>query len=312
MSQMTAAQARVIDPILTEVARGYRTNEAPIADLLFPIVPVGQRGGRIISFGPEDFRLRNTARAPGAATKRGGYGYSSGQFSLVDYSSEGELPIELLQDAAAVPGLDMAQMTIAKELNRAALEREKQCADLALNAASYASTNKVTLASGDRWDEANGDPFEDVNAAKEAIRKQTGKRPNVLTLGPKVATALRSNTKVLNRLSTSMDRPPATLAQLAALFEVERVVEGGAVFHNGTDFTDVWGTFALLAYTTPASMAEMGSPNFGYTYQLQGHPFAEEPYYERNTKTWYFPVTDCRQPVLAGPSAGYLFTTAVN
>jgi len=70
------------------------------------------------------------------------------------------------------------------------------------------------------------------------------------------------------------------------------------------------GTFAVLAYTIPKSMAEMGSPSYGYTYQLSDYPIVEEAYYDRNTKTWYFPVTDARQPVLAGASAGYLFTGA--
>ena len=71
MNQMTPAQARVIDPILTEIARGYGGNQAPIADILFPTVPVAQRGGRIIAFGPDDFKLYSTARAPGAARRSG-------------------------------------------------------------------------------------------------------------------------------------------------------------------------------------------------------------------------------------------------
>lgn len=312
MPQMTPAQARVIDPVLTEVARGYRSNASPVASRLFPVVPVMQRGGRVISFGPDDFKIYNTARAPGSATKRVNFGYASGNFALVDYRLEGSVPIQMLQEGQAVPGIDNANIAIARVRNLQELEREKQSADLALNAASYASTNKLTLASGDRWDEANGDPFEDIDNAKEAIRKQTGVRPNLLTLGPKVATALRRNGKVLDRLSTARDRTPATLAQLAALFEVEEVIEAGAIYHDGTSFVDVWGTFAHLAYTTPASVADMGSPNFGYTYQLENYPVAEEAYYDRNTETWYFPVADCRQPQLVGAGAGYLFTTAVN
>lgn len=311
MSQMTPAAARVIDPILSAVARGYRSNSAPVADVLFPTVQVGQRGGRIISFGPDDFKLYVTSRAPGANTQRVQFGYSSSAFALVDYSLEGAVPIELMEEAGAVPGIDLASNAIARVRNLQALEREKQAADLALTAASYATENKVTLAGADQWDETTSDPFGDINAAREVIRGKVGVRPNVLTLGPKVMTALRSNPSVLDRLSTATDRPPATNAQLAALFEVERVIEAGAIYHNGTAFVDMWGTFAHLAYTMPASLAEMGSPSFGYTYQLSGYPVAEEAYYERNTKTWYFPVTDARQPVLVGPDAGFLFTAAV-
>lgn len=315
MPQQTPAQARVIDPILTEIARAAAVQSSPVADILFPIVPVGARAGRIIVFGNEDFKLVNSARAPGSNTKRVEFGYSSGTFSLVDYSLEGSVPIELLQEGQAVPGLDHATMAITKVRNMQGLEREKQAADLALNAASYGSNNKLTLSGTDRWDqyaETASDPIADIQAAREAVRAQIGVRPNVLTLGPKVLTALRSHPKILDRLSTASDRPPATLAQLAALLEVERVVEGGMIYHNGTAFVDVWGTFAHLAYVTPRSMQEMGSPSFGYTYQLQDYPVAEESYYERNAKTWYFPVTDARQPVLAGASAGFLFTTAVS
>lgn len=315
MPQQTPAQARVIDPILTEIARAAAVQSSPVADILFPIVPVGARAGRIIVFGNEDFKLVNSARAPGSNTKRVEFGYSSGTFSLVDYSLEGSVPIEVLQEGQAVPGLDHATMAITKVRNMQGLEREKQAADLALNAASYGSNNKLTLSGADRWDqyaETASDPIADIQAAREAVRSQIGVRPNVLTLGPKVLTALRSHPKILDRLSTASDRPPATLAQLAALLEVERVVEGGMIYHNGTAFVDVWGTFAHLAYVTPRSMQEMGSPSFGYTYQLQGYPEAEESYYERNAKTWYFPVTDARQPVLAGASAGFLFITAVS
>jgi hypothetical protein len=312
---MTTSQARVIDPILTRIARAAAMQAAMVANILFPVVPVGARGGRVISFSNEDFRLVNSARAPGTATKRVQFGYSSSNYSLVDFSLEGSVPIELLQDAAAVPGIDKAQMAITKVRNMQELEREKLAADLALNAASYAASNKLTLTGTDRWDqyaEAASDPIADVQAAREAVRAQIGVRPNVMTLGPKVLTALRSHPKILDRLSTASDRPPATLAQLAALFELEQVIEGGAIYHNGTTMVDVWGTFAHLAYTTPRSLIEMGSPNFGYTYQLEDYPIAEEQYYDRNTKTWYFPVTDARQPQLVGATAGFLFTTAVN
>lgn len=315
MPQMTSSQARVIDPVLSAVARATAMQAGMVADILFPIINVGARGGRVISFGAEDFRLVNSARAPGSNTKRVQFGYSSSNYALVDYSLEGSVPIELLQEGQAVPGIDQASMAIRKVRALMALEREKQCADLALNAASYAAGNKVTLASTDRWDqyaEAASDPIADIQAAREAVRSQIGMRPNVLTLGPKVLTALRSHPKILDRLSTASDRPPASLAQLAALLEIDRVVEGGAIYNNGTAMVDVWGTFAHLAYTTPASLAEMGSPSFGYTYQLEGYPVAEEQYYDRNSKTWYFPVTDARQPQLVGAPAGFLFTTAVS
>ena len=310
MPQATPGQARVVDPILSAVARGYRSPKAAVASVLFPIVPVGLRAGRIISFGPDDFKLVNTARAPGANTKRIQFGYAGENYSLVDYRLEGAVPNELQEEASNGPGIDLSSNAVRRVQNIMALEREKQAADLARNEARYGAGNKETLSGTSQWSDPASDPFTDIMDGKESIRAKIGERPNVLTLGPKVLTALRTHPKVLDRLTTSTDRPPATIQQLQALFELQQVVEGEAVYHDGTQFQDVWGKDAILAYTTPASMQEMGSPNFGYTYQLAGRPMVEEGYFDNNTNTWYFPTTDAYQPVFAGPAAGFLFTDA--
>lgn len=311
MPQATPGQARVVDPILSAVARGYRSPKAAVASVLFPIVPVGLRAGRIISFGPDDFKLVNSARAPGANTKRIQFGYAGENYSLVDYRLEGAVPNELQEEASNGPGIDLSSNAVRRVQNTMALEREKQAADLARNEARYGAGNKETLSGTSQWSDPASDPFTDIMDGKESIRAKIGERPNVLTLGPKVLTALRTHPKVLDRLSTASDRPPATLQQLQALFELQQIVEGEAVYHDGSQFQDVWGKDAILAYTTPASMQEMGSPSFGYTYQLEDRPMVEEGYPDRNANSWFYPVTDAYQPVLAGATAGFLFKSAV-
>ena len=311
MPQATPGQARVVDPILSAVARGYRSPKAAVANVLFPIVTVGLRAGRIISFGPDDFKLVNTARAPGANTKRIQFGYAGENYSLVDYRLEGAVPNELQEEASNGPGIDLSSIAVRRVQNIMALEREKQAADLARNEARYGAGNKETLSGTSQWSDPASDPFTDIMDGKESIRAKIGERPNVLTLGPKVLTALRTHPKVLDRLSTASDRPPATLQQLQALFELQQIVEGEAVYHDGSQFQDVWGKDAILAYTTPASMQEMGSPSFGYTYQLEDRPMVEEGYSDRNANSWFYPVTDAYQPVLAGATAGFLFKSAV-
>jgi hypothetical protein len=314
MSQSSLANLRIVDPILSAVARGYASPQAPVAEALFPFVYVGARAGKIVSFGPDDFKKVSTSRAPGANTKRVQFGYSGLPFALSDHSLEGVVPKENMQEAAAVPGIDLASGAVRTVQNLMGLERETQAAAIALTAGNYASSNKVTLTGTDRWDDPASDPFGDINAGRQAIRSQTGVKPNKLVLGPKVLSALRSNPKVLGRLSTAADQPPATLAQLQALFEIDEVVEGGSVyFDEATNlFVDVWGTYAVLAYTAPKSMQERGSPSYGYTYRLNGMPLVEEPYTERNPKSWFYPVTDAYQAVLASAAAGFLFTSAVS
>ncbi len=311
MPQQTPSQARVIDPVLTEVARGYRNAQA-IFDALFPIVSVGQRGGKIISFGREDFRLYNTGRAPGANTRRVNYGYQGDPYSLEQHALEGQVPFELQEEANAAPGIDLARVAINKTQNIIDLVTEKAAADLATNPTNYGANNKVTLSGTSQWsDYGNSDPSSDIEAGKEAVRSSIGRYPNTVVLGASVMAKLRQHPKLIDRIKyTGRDVVGPEL--LANLWGVKRVVIGEAVFEDASgNLVDVWGKQVILAYTEISGLADQGLPSFGYTYRLRGYPIVEKPYQDRNAKSWIYPVTDERQPVIAGADAGFLINNAV-
>jgi len=314
MAQMTPSGARVVDPVLSTIAQGYSNSEM-VASALFPAVPVPVRGGKIITFGKEDFMLYGSQRAPGENTKRVQFGYAGGNYALVDYGLEGQVPIEVIQEGQAGPGIDHAAMAVRKVSNIMALRLEKQAADIARTAASYAAANKVTLAGVTQWSDftsATSLPIQNIETAKEAVRAATGKRPNTVVLGAAVMAKLRQHPNVVDRMKYT-GRDVATAEILASLFGVQRVLVGDAIYSNdaGTAFTDVWGKDVVVAYTELGSVADMGAPSYGYTYQLSGYPLAEDPYYDRNSKSWVFPVTRAEAPVLASASAGYLIKDAV-
>lgn len=311
MPQMNTSQARVVDPILTAIARGYESQDSAVANVLFPTVTVTQRAGRLMEFGKEDFDVVDSRRAPGASTKRVSFGYGSSTYNLEDFSLEAIVPIEISEEASNGPGIDIVAMHVRKVQNQMALERENYASVLARNAGNYEASNKTTLAGTDLWTHVDSNPFAVIEAGKEVVRKTIGKRPNVLALGPTVLSALRTHPKILDRLSTASDRPPATIAQLQALFEVAQIIEGQAIKNGTGGFEDVWGNDGILAYVTPKSMQEMGSQCFGYTYQLAGRPFVEEGYTDRNRKSYIVPVTDARKPYLVGANGGYLIRNAV-
>lgn len=312
MPQMLPSQARVIDPVLTQIAQGY-TNAEFIGLSLFPSVPVGQRGGKLITFGREDFGLYATARAPGAHTRRVNFGYSSGSYALEQHALEGVVPFEDLEEADAVPGIDLASIALAKTQAIIGLRLEYAQATLATTAANYPTGNKRTLAGAEQWSDyttGTGDPAGDIETGKEAIRAKIGKRPNVLAMGPLVWAKLRHHPKLIDRIKYT-GRDGLTPELVANLFGVERVLIGDAIYDNAGTFTDVWGKFAVLAYTATASVASRGTPTFGYTYRLGGYPLVEQAYQDRNAKSWVYPVTDEVSPVIAGSTAGYLLSAAV-
>jgi hypothetical protein len=313
---MTLSAARLINPVLSSVAQGYKNLEF-VGGKLFPTVAVGARAGQIITFSRESFMLYNTQRAPGEATKRVSFGYAGGNFALVDYSLEGQLPIEHYQEAEANEkgfSINLATLSINNVQDIMALRLEKAQADLARNASNYGAGNKVTLSGTGQWSDFTGtsDPIANVETAKEAIRAATGKRPNVLVMGPAVASKLRQHPKIVDRIKYT-GRDVATNELLAALFGVGEVVVGEGIYSNdaGTAFTDIWGKDVVLGFTQTAGIAQMGLPSYGYNYNLGGYPVVEQPYYDRSTKSWIFPVTRAEAPVIAAPTAGYLITNAV-
>lgn len=312
MNQMNNSQARVIDPILTSVARGYANNEF-VGDNLFPTVPVTQRGGTIISFGKEAFMLYATGRSPGQNTKRVTFGYDGAPYKLEQHALEGMLPIETLQEANAVPGIDLGASTVRGVQDIIALRKEKAQADLARNPANYGTANKITLAGTSQWSDTSGvsDPVAAIELGKEIIRKKIGKKANVAVMGAAVFSALKNHPKVIDRMKYT-GRDVATAELLASLFGLAKVLVGEAVYSDDAgNFADIWGRDVVLAYVEIGSLAEKGKPAYGYTYQLQGYVQVEEPYYERSPKSWVYPVTDELAPVIAGADAGYLIVNAV-
>jgi hypothetical protein len=313
MPAMNPSQARVIDPVLTTVAQGYQNAEM-IATALFPVVPVPLRGGNVITFGKESFMLYQSQRAPGENTKRVRFGYAGAPYTLVDYSLEGVVPMEIEQEAMNGPGIDLGSRAVNDVQAFMSLRHEKAAADLARNAATYAASNKATLSGTSQWSDygATSDPINDVQSAISAVRAATGKRPNTVAMGALVMDKLKHHPKVVDRIKYT-GRDVATAELLASLFGVSRVLSGDAIYSNdaGTAFTDVWGKDVVVAFTNTASAQSGGLPSYGYTYMLDGYPMVEEPYYDRSSKSWIYPVTRSEAPVLAAPSAGFLFTNAV-
>lgn len=313
MPQLTPKAARIIDPVLTAVAQGYHNAEM-VAGFLFPRVTVNLRGGSILSFGKEAFRLySNTQRAPGENTKRVQFGYAGLPFALVDYSLEGQVPVEVEQEAQNGPGIDLSAASVNGVSNIMDLRLEKQAADLARNTANYAASNKVALSGTSQWSDFTGtsNPVKVIETAKEAVRGATGKRPNTVLMGAAVFAQLKQNPVVIDRMKYT-GRDVASVELLASLFGVQRVVVGDAVYADDTDaFYDVWGKDVVVAYTDLSGAQDRGTPSYGYTYNLDGYPLVEEEYVDRNAKSWIQPVTRCEAPVIAAPYAGYLISNAV-
>ncbi len=308
MGQMSPGQARVIDPIITTVVQGFKFPNL-VGNTLFPAVPVNTRGGQILSFDKEAFRKYNLRRAPGAATKRIDIGYLGMPYTLLEDSVEGKVPYEILEDAQRIPGVDLAAQYLRTTMNVVQNSLEIDQAALAINPANYGANNKVALAGTAQWSNAASTPVEQMDSYREAIRDAVGIYPNTLLLGPKPFNALKNHVEIVDRFRYT-SHESITTAMLASLLNIDTVAVGTAVTWDDINqiMDDVWGDNAILAYVPPAPSSQQ-EPSFGYTYRMLGQPFAEAPYQDRNAKSWIYPVTYERVPVITSASSAYLIQT---
>lgn len=309
---MNTDQARVIDPVLTKTAQGY-SHADRVGNVLFPFADIPQRGGNVLEFGKESFRKTNARRAPGADTKTIQLGYKGKPFSLVQDALNSTVPREHLEDADAVPGINLAEAAVRTVMNNMTLSLECEQAEAATNWDVYRDANRTELTGGDVWNDPSSDPAEMIDGAKDAVRVRIGTDPNRMVISKPVFNALKNHPKIKDQFKyTSSDS--ITTAMLAAYFELETLAVGKSVIldspDDDADFSDVWGNNAVLAYV-PNETRSFEEPSFGYTYRLKGHPFVEQPYWDNSKKSWVYGVTFDRLPLLTGVDAGFLFKSVL-
>jgi hypothetical protein len=272
-------------------------------------VNVKLSGGKILTFGKEQFQSYDTERAPGGATKFVEFGYRGDPYTLEIHALNGKVPREHQREAQDTPGVDLGQKAATGVMRILLRMLEKQQADLATDASKYDNDHKEDLKGS--WSDPASNPAEDIDGGKDAIRQTASIEPNLLVLSPKGLRALKNHPKIIDRFKYTTHEI-LTADMLSAFFEIDQVVVGKDIFTDkkGGKFQDTWGNNAILAYVAQPGGSEE-EPSYGYTYAMEGHPLVEEPWYDETHKSWIYGVSFERMPVISGMLAGYLFQNPV-
>lgn len=312
---MNLREARIIDPVLTQVALGITQNDF-VGQFLFPRINVEMRTGKIITFGREHFmQYEGLQRSPGSKTVRVSAGYAAGDYALQDFGVEGILPIEHQQEMnATAKGFTVNGAQMALTGARAVIDNRLEIAQatLATDLTKYPTGNKVTLSGTSQWTDQSGtsNPITDIAAARKAVRLKTGRYPTVGVFSSNALEAALTHPKIIERLNYTGSNV-ASIEDLQRILRIPNIYEGSALKSDDSGvLSDIWGNDVVLAYTVTASVAQMGAPTYGLTYNLSGYPFSEPAYYGNNEKTWYFPHNSCEAPVITSSGAGYLIKSA--
>lgn len=257
-----------IDRALTNVSLAYR-NEAFIADMVAPILPVNKRSDKYFVYNREAF-LRGSGldansrplsiRRPTAEAIEVDYTLSTDSFYCEEIALSELVPYENEQgaDQPLQPFIDATETLT----DRVMLDNEIAVATASMNASNYGSSNKVTLTtggSGTSWlsyTSTNSLPFSNLSNAKNAIRAGIARVPNSIAVNYQAAEVLSNHPTYIDRYKYTSTEP-ATQSGLNPVIRGLKVVEGSAIkttnAEGATTATgDVWvdsgGNAAALVY----------------------------------------------------------------
>lgn len=297
-------QLRIVDPVLTNIARGYR-NAQLIGEALFPLANMDKEAGIVPLFGKEAFRLWDTERAIRAQSNV----MTPDDMNTLDVvlrEHDLSYPVDYREQAESM--FD-AEARAAKRVKEAIdLRREVACAGLAQNVNTFQAGGKVALVGASQWSANGGDPVAVVEAGKEVVRARIGIRPNTIVMGASVYASLKFHSKLWGALGAN-ETKLITVEHLRALFGVQNIVIGEALAGD-TATADIWADNLILAYVAQPGAGQSDdyeTPSFGYTLRKKGMPETDK-YDTNGGKVRYVRHTDMYKPVVVGADAGYLIS----
>lgn len=299
------AKLRVSDPVLTNLALGYKNNDL-VGTHLMPVVEIEKEAGKIPTFGRLAFRLNTTTRTLRGKSNRIDP-EDLGSIAVTLEEKDVEFAIDYREDNDAFFNLRAyAVQTVSDVI---ALGREKEIATLAQNEASYEKGHKVTLSGTSKFSHPDAEPFLLISEAIATIKRATGRKPNICVIASNVWQVLKNHPKVLAKIE-NVRVAVMNETTFAQLIEVDQVIIGEAVYEETNELKDIWSNSLILAYTPKGTRNSVYEPSFGYTIRRKGGLFVDT-YVEEGGKIEVVRATDIHKPHLVGKPAGYLITNCL-
>lgn len=274
---------------LTMMSVGYLQDQTDfVANVVFPAIPVVSKSDVYYIYNRGDyFRNNMQKRAPGTPAVGSGYKLATKTY-VADVWAEKKIiddQIRANSDSPLQPDRDATfwltqQALINRDVN--------WCASYfgtGIWGTDFAGVTGVP--SGNqflRWDQTGSTPINDILNGQLAIKKATGKWPNVLVLGAETFVTLLTNAQIIDRLKYGQTAPGPVvvdLSDLQALFKVKRVVVAGAIQTTSSEnvqadsdgstldtFAFIAGKNALLAYA--ADSPGIFEASAGYSFNWTG------------------------------------------
>lgn len=262
-----------VDARLTGIALAY-TNQALIADLILPRVPVGGPTFKYLEYNRDtQYTPPSTLVGRKGRPNEVEFGATEKPGQVFDYGLDDVIPNDDI--TAAPPGFDPVGVATQGLTDLVLLDREVRVANLVFNANTYPTANKDTLTAGEFWDDPDANPVEYILDTLSGMLV----RPNTAVFSRRVFDRLRSHPKVVAAVHASGGNAATggyvSAQQLADLLDL-RAIRLGEAFVNTAKpgqtaaLSRAWGNHAAFLHINPLSNTRSPQMSFGITAQWQG------------------------------------------
>ena len=311
--------SRMTQIAMAEKPKGF------IADDVLPRVMSAYKFEYTKGMNEDQFSIQETRASRQGRLNEVEFGATLANGATKDYGLLAYVPQRDIDEARAQASAwdPMAQASMgASQL--VMLAREKRVADLVFDAANYPGGYKASIASGARWNEADGKPLDVIMDALDVPIT----RPNTMVIGRPVWTKLRRHPQIVESVKATGAGAGGAGAQAAGvvsrqavadLFEIDRILVG-ETWHNSArrgqaaNYARLWGKHAaLLHIRTPTGTRDM-MPTWGFTAQAMALQVmvSEEPSRGVGRGSRAIKVSECIDEIVSWETAGYLFSTVVD
>ena len=256
-----------INTPLNNVAIAYRPNSM-IADQIAPVVNVNKQSDSFYKWEIADaFRIWESKRAPATEANVMERNMSSDTYYAKNYALKDRIPYEDIENADAGMLFTERSSRIMSIKDALMLDMEQR---VALKCTSGSNVGSYS-ATGSAWDDyANSDPILDIETGILNVEDSTGYRPNSILLSRKAWRHLRNNTTLIGRIFGEQSRKVVKPADIADLFELERVLVGGALYNTAArnqtaTLSPLWSDDVLIYYAPKT--ARKDAPSFMYSFR---------------------------------------------
>jgi hypothetical protein len=316
--------------LLAEHAVKY-TQDAFIAEQVLPPHGVDSLEVKYLLFTREDSsRIPDTEMAADGEANQLKYTKTAVTVDLEPDGLFDRIPVEELESQS--DGGDDELDTIESLTDGMLMKHEKRVSDLLMTAASYASTNKVTLANA--WtDHSLGTPIADIQTGKRACARP----PNVMVMDEVSWDALTRHPDIVEFLGGMNREGMPNTGKVAEYFGLENVYVGKVKYNSANEgatasYSYIWPT-GIVLIARIAQEPKRGELTLARSYRKKygagdgngasvagasremggGWVVTQTVEETRGTKgTLYLKVAGSAKSVLVAADAGYLISSAAS